>query len=170
MSTRCQVQIKFEGNHENDVTLYHHWDGYPENMIPLLIRAYGMGKAGIIRDYLIYNDDLSKMGKHYLSSLYSPAKAVNYVVAADPGGYEIESMNGSLKLHGDIEFLYLLWISDESWRIQCFSPRNNQLFWEYASIEQMQAESIMMSLMDAAYWVVRERKQKLLVSPIKKAK
>ena len=74
MSTRCQVQLVFEGNDWNtgeaktfwdkSIVLYHHCDGYPENMIPVLIRAYGSGMAGIVGDYLSYHEDIyEKLGE-----------------------------------------------------------------------------------------------------------
>jgi hypothetical protein len=41
MSTRCQVKVSsgVKGNQEA-VTLYHHHDGYPTNMLPLMADAY----------------------------------------------------------------------------------------------------------------------------------
>ena len=180
MSTRCQVQLVFEGNDwktgetktfwENSVVLYHHCDGYPENMIPVLIRAYGSGMAGIVGDYLSYNEDLSGFSVHYYSSLFSSVKAVNYVVAADPKQFEIEPHGCREFLHGDIEYFYRVFISPTKWEIQVFVPDNRKDFWETASIHSLKAISPRMSLKQAAQWVVNTLGQKLMVSPIKKAK
>lgn len=88
MSTRCQTKIvgtDFE-KHEA-ITLYHHCDGYPSNMVPLLASAYAPdwehGRVG---------------------------KAAAYVIATDPGGFEPESSHA---LHGDIEWYYVLSISSQ---------------------------------------------------------
>jgi len=180
MSTRCQVQLVFEGNDwktgeaktfwKNSIVLYHHWDGYPENMIPVLIRAYGSGMAGIVGDYLAYNEDLSRFGSTYYDSLFSSVKAVNYVVAADPKGFEIEPHGCREFLHGDIEYFYRVFISHTKWEIQVFVPDNRKDFWETASIHSLKAISPRMSLKLAARWVVNTLGQKLMVSRRNKAK
>ena len=90
MSTRCQVKIKEKGvdRQKEAVTLYHHCDGYPTAMIPLLACAYQPEwKHGRI------------------------GKAVSFVVAEDPEGYEVEQGH---ELHGDIEWYYILEILSET--------------------------------------------------------
>ncbi len=88
MSTRCQVKIRaVNGNDAEAVTLYHHCDGYPSNMVPLIASAY---KA----DW--------KHGR--------VGKAASYVVAEDVSGYDIEQGH---ELHGDIEWYYVLSIESE---------------------------------------------------------
>jgi hypothetical protein len=90
MSTRCQVKIQTLGveSDKEAVTLYHHCDGYPSNMVPLLAGAYKPdwqhGRIG---------------------------KAASYVVAEDIDGYDIESGHA---LHGDIEWYYVLEIKSET--------------------------------------------------------
>jgi len=88
MSTRCQVQIieKIQDT-TNIITLYHHSDGYPENMIPIIYRAYiykGSDK-----------DEKSRAGK-----------VARLLCCADPNGFELEQGND---LRGDIEYLYQLY-------------------------------------------------------------
>lgn len=84
MSTRCQVKIKEFGvkNDREAVTLYHHCDGYPSNMVPLLAGAYQPdwqhGRIG---------------------------KVASFVVAEDANGYDIEQGH---TLHPDIEWYYVL--------------------------------------------------------------
>lgn len=89
MSTRCQVRIKEFGvnNPKEEVTLYHHCDGYPSAMVPLIAGAYRAdwkhGRVG---------------------------KVASYVVAEDVDGYDIEQGHA---LHGDIEWYYVLEVESE---------------------------------------------------------
>ena len=42
MSNRSQVKVLSEesdANFSENVTLYHHWDGYPGNMIPVIYKG-----------------------------------------------------------------------------------------------------------------------------------
>lgn len=88
MSTRCQVKIVQEGmRHQEAVTLYHHWDGYPKNMVALIVAAgmsipikekWKAGRTGHVASFLCY---------------------------ADPGGFEPED---SHELHGDLSYYYVL--------------------------------------------------------------
>ena len=88
MSTRCQVKIRaVNGDDREAVTLYHHCDGYPSNMVPLIASAYQPGW------------EHGRVGK-----------AASYVVAEDVGGYDIEQGH---QLHGDIEWYYVLSIESE---------------------------------------------------------
>ena len=81
MSTRCQVKVEHL-SHKEAVTLYHHCDGYPSNMVPLIASAYKPdwqhGRAG---------------------------KVASFLCATDPDGFEPED---SHDLHGDIEWYYIL--------------------------------------------------------------
>ena len=52
MGTRCQVQVVEEAENkdwEEKVTLYHHWDGYPDNMIPLFKKARDFMERDYVR-------------------------------------------------------------------------------------------------------------------------
>ena len=92
MSTRCQVQVVGE---DEKFTLYHHWDGYPSNMVKLLCEAYASFKAK------------PRAGG-------TAGKAVSFVVAADPDGYEVEEGH---ELHGDIEWYYRLF-AGKTWELE----------------------------------------------------
>lgn len=88
MSTRCQVKVEGTNFEPGEaLTLYHHCDGYPSNMVPLLAGAYGKdwqhGRVG---------------------------KAAAYIIATDPGGFEPEAGHA---LHGDIEWYYVIKIASE---------------------------------------------------------
>ena len=88
MSTRCQVKIQgtdFEP--KEAVTLYHHCDGYPSNMVPLLAGAYKP------------NWQHGRVGK-----------VASYVVAEDVVGFDIED---SHDLHGDIDWYYIIKVSSK---------------------------------------------------------
>ena len=98
MSTRCQVRVVadgFAGGHEDKaITLYHHCDGYPTNMLPLMLSAFAP-------DWMHER----------------PGKAAAYLCAVDPGGFEPEEGH---ELHGDIEWYYVLHVTAELWAVQVF--------------------------------------------------
>lgn len=97
MSTRCQVKIQgLDTSYLVDppsraFTLYHHCDGYPENMLPLIGGAY---------------QDVWQAGR--------VGKAAAMIVGADPLGFELEDGH---HLHGDIEYYYVVNIIDGEWTI-----------------------------------------------------
>jgi hypothetical protein len=83
------VKIKEQGVNKakESFTLYHHCDGYPTAMIPLIAGAYKPEwKHGRI------------------------GKVVSFVMAEDPHGYEMEQGH---ELHGDIEWYYILEVKSE---------------------------------------------------------
>ncbi len=81
MSTRANVHVTQTGTGwEETVQLYHHCDGYPTNMLPLMASHKAEGwKAG------------------------RAGKLAAFIIATDPGGFEPEK---DLRLHGDIEYFY----------------------------------------------------------------
>lgn len=86
MSTRCQVMVRQAGvNWKQEVTLYHHTDGYPENMIPLFQEAW------------------DKFGGSWEAG--RAGKVASFLCAVDPGTFEPEEGH---KLRGDIEYYYVL--------------------------------------------------------------
>lgn len=101
MSTRCQVQIKqtreLQG-WDDLISLYHHWDGYPEHMLPIIYRAF-KNASKIPADYkhLGSNPNAFKLGR--------AGHIASYLCAADMHQFEPES---STELHSDIEWLYII--------------------------------------------------------------
>lgn len=86
MSTRCQVMITSTGLDWTDkVMLYHHWDGYPSNIVPLLQQARRDAGGGW---------ESGRVGK-----------AAGFICCSDPGQFEPEA---DLDLHSDIEYLYVI--------------------------------------------------------------
>jgi hypothetical protein len=90
MSTRCQVKIVTAGvqSSKNEFTLYHHCDGYPSAMVPLIAAAYAP-------DW--------KHGRN--------GKVAAFVIAEDENGYELEQGHA---LHGNIEWYYILEVKSET--------------------------------------------------------
>lgn len=86
MSTRCQLQVVQVGiEWDEKITLYHHYDGYPENIVKLVEDTYKIwgsswkaGRAGKVASFLCWKD---------------------------PGQFEPEEGH---ELHNDIEFYYRL--------------------------------------------------------------
>ena len=94
MSTRCQVQVIQEGmgSWEDKVTLYHHTDGYPEYMIPIINKAYNYKRKPLWKG----DTDLScgwEKGR--------AGKVASLLCWADPIVFEPEEGH---ELHGDIEY------------------------------------------------------------------
>ncbi len=84
MSTRCQVHVHNEGLHYVEkLTLYHHTDGYPSYMLPILAKAHELSGGGW---------EAGRTGK-----------VASYMCAADPGIFEPEEGH---ELHSDIEYYY----------------------------------------------------------------
>jgi len=88
MATRCQVKITGKNDATEAVTLYHHYDGCPTSMVPLIADAYAADwKHGFV------------------------GKVASFVVSRDPAGYDIEADHG---IHGDIEWYYVLEVGSET--------------------------------------------------------
>ena len=122
MSTRAQVLVIQEelGGWEDKVLLYHHTDGYPEYMLPLLAKARSMAggrEAG------------------------GAGKVASFLCAADPGVFEPEA---GFALHGDIEYLYRLYVANMAggsmaenprWEVEVLVPGEG--FWDNPDLEHM---------------------------------
>jgi hypothetical protein len=115
MSTRCQVKVVQEGTEwKQEVSLYHHTDGYPDYMIGVIRKAkaqYGLGWEG------------GRAGK-----------VASALCAIDPMVFEPED---SHTLHGDIEFYYILKVQNQSggsmaeipnWEVEIYEPKKG--FWK----------------------------------------
>ncbi len=122
MSTRCQVQIIQEGlDWEQKITLYHHYDGYPENMVQLIANAFSVHDQ-------------------YQSWILGRAEKVAALLCAeDPEGYDVESSN---TLHGDIEYLYKLYCINTAngslaenpiWELEILVPKKE---FRYDAVEE----------------------------------
>ena len=119
MSTRCQVKVIQEGlPWEQAVTLYHHCDGYPTNMLPLFVKAMDLArKTECFSEY----------------ALGRAGKVAGFLCHADPGQFEPEEGHA---LHLDIEFYYKLFaVNDKSgsmaerpkWKVAVFTYRLGEL-------------------------------------------
>lgn len=125
MSTRCQVQVTQRGlgKWRDTLTLYHHWDGYPSNIVPHLQEArtligngYESGRAGKVAGCICRTGDI--------------------VYAWEP-----ERTN---RLHSDIEYLYLLEVCNTAggstaekttWKLTIFVPTDS--FWDRPKLDNM---------------------------------
>mgnify|MGYP001603708666 CR=1 FL=1 len=120
MSTRCQVQVIQEGLDElQTITLYHHSDGYPEHIIPCILKGFQLGKRGHRFGGKVYKADW-ELGR--------AGKAASYLCAAHPGSFEPEAGH---ELHGDIRFYYRLYLGNQNggtyaekprWEIEVYEP------------------------------------------------
>ena len=89
MSTRCQLQVVEEGSdYKERITLYHHNDGYPVYMIPMIYRAW------------------IKANEVYFPLQVGRAEVATEILClTDRGGFKWEKGH---RLHGDIEHYYRL--------------------------------------------------------------
>lgn len=97
MATRSNVIVK---NAETKVQLYHHHDSYPE----------GVGRELQEEFFKSLSEDVAKKND-FLSSPSKAAEMLNEFSTA----YEIE---GEIWLHGDIEYLYVIDLEEET--IVCY--------------------------------------------------
>ena len=81
MGTRCNIIVKAKGK---KITLYHHWDGYPE----------GVGQDLVNKLQKVFDNDYFCHWTHIVNKL---------VKDREDEGYEITT-----GLHGDIEYLYTI--------------------------------------------------------------
>jgi len=117
MSTRCQVEVVQEDLEQAEsVMLYRHFDGYCENVLPLFVKAYEIGKAVAEEDGLKAYYILGRAGK-----------VASFLCAAHPGHFEPEA---GPRLHFDIEYFYRLYVVNGHkehklpyrWYVQVFVP------------------------------------------------
>lgn len=124
MSTRCQVRIRETGlawSGKEERTLYHHTDGYPEFILPLIEEAY------------------QKYGQDWRGG--RAGKVASFLCAVDPGVFEPEEAH---HLHGDIKYYYLLDVINEikgciaekpKWNITIKTPKSG--FWDNPTVDNM---------------------------------
>ena len=121
MSTRANVHVTATGLVEGDtetIQLYHHCDGYPTNMLPLMASHKGNGwQAG------------------------RAGKLAAYLIATDPGGFEPEP---ELGLHPDIEYFYCVTTHNKNGgatseipriEVEIYVPSDG--FWDAPNLEHM---------------------------------
>ena len=124
MSTRCQVQVQ-GGQNKDLVVLYHHCDGYPSNILPIIYKAF-MSKS---------------RAEHGRWQWARGGKSASIICGADPTGFDIEP---GIELHKDIEYFYIVTVSDEhrpKWNVKVFEvniPWNQSAdqVWTYANLKR----------------------------------
>lgn len=116
MSTRCQTQVierhkEVEANwKEEKITLYHHCDGSPSNMLKLFLKAYRYGVDPYPNSW---NKELIESSWQAHRAGYAAA----FLCHIEPRGFQPEE---SHELHGDIAFYYKIFVSKGEWEIEIF--------------------------------------------------
>jgi len=114
MSTRCQVKVVSKNN---SVTLYHHYDGYPRSLLPLMQRAF----------------EQSEIAQDWRGARAGKVAAV--LCHAAPDGFEPEAGH---ELHGDLEWYYVLTVDEgcngsmadtPKWRVDVYDGSGERLRW-----------------------------------------
>jgi hypothetical protein len=129
VSTRCQVVVIQEGlGWKEKVTLYHHSDGYPENIVPLINKAlqgHIKDKDARLAEWKLSNHNEGnpdwQMGR--------AGKVAGRLCWADADQFEPEDSHA---LHGDIEYYYKLYVvngknegsfgADHTWELEILVP------------------------------------------------
>jgi len=99
MSTRSQVKVlseEPEDEFSENVTLYHHTDGYPGYMIPLIYKGW--------KSVTSYKNN----SNFYLFQVSRPGHIASHLCSVDTWVFEPESGH---ELHGDIEWYYKVWVN-----------------------------------------------------------
>jgi len=138
MSTRCQVKVIQEGmGWEEAVTLYHHTDGYPEYMVPLIYQA--------MLEHIRHHDNYPWRNKKNDGKLRWEAgragKVASRLCATDPEIFEPEVGHD---LHGDIEYYYKLYAVNKDggldgnivWELEVFETARK--FWDEPTEENLE--------------------------------
>jgi len=100
MSTRSQVKVlseEPEAEFSENVTLYHHWDGYPGNMISIIYK--GWKSITSIKDRTYPNTNLYQVNR--------AGHAAGHLCHIDPWIFEPESGH---TIHDDVEWYYKVWV------------------------------------------------------------
>lgn len=172
MSTRCQVQVIGLNEDDSQVTLYHHTDGYPSYMVPLIAKAYRTAIRPIVHQG-IHSDGTPY--RHVYANAWQAArvgKSASYLCAADPGTMEPEAGHD---LHGDIEYLYRVYVSGGmdigatgTWEVEIlvptastrFEPRGGKRFWDHPSVDLMDVHTPRTEVRKLARRVLRAERQR----------
>ena len=109
VSTRCQVRVE-DGQDWSVVTLYHHCDGYPEAMLPVIRHAWENACKVDAARRASWGGTVD--GPPWESG--RAGKAAAMLCAGDPLGFEVEQGND---LHGDIEWLYRIDTRGGKWTV-----------------------------------------------------
>lgn len=128
MSTRCQVRtieagLPWNNEDHNVLMMYHHWDGYPTNMLKLILEGYEKAIAPRVYEGISFKYDKSwEAGRS--------GKAAAYIISTDPGGFEPESGN---EFHADIEWFYeVVCVNHKqgvpTWEVRVFTTMSG--FWD----------------------------------------
>lgn len=109
MGTRCQVKVQ---DIREAITLYHHYDGYPSNILKLLKDAWEFDTRSSLEKEM----EIQALGK---IDEYNPSKdwkkcrvgkVASFLCAVDPCEFEPED---SHELHGDIDYYYVITLIGE---------------------------------------------------------
>ncbi len=133
MSTRAQIQVVQEGlDWGGSVLLYHHCDGYPSNIIPLIKKAFAYKRKPYCKDDKGITWERGRVGK-----------VASLLCWADPVQFEPEEGH---ELHGDIEYYYRLYAVNSNggcltelptWEVEIFTSHGMKKFWDDARLENM---------------------------------
>lgn len=136
MSTRAQIKVIQEGMPRDEApaafSLYHHWDGYPSNILPLIKQAYTLGR-GEKR-----NKAFAKVGlksKPFFEEWRNgrAGKVASFLCAVEPGAFE--PMQGH-KVGEWVEWYYVIHAMNHNrgsvedsptWNVEIYEPSKNSM-------------------------------------------
>lgn len=119
MSTRCNIIVK--DKYDEELVFYRHSDGYPDGALPTLNKFLDYVKEGKIRDnvgqaagwlILLGADEYRDFGEYISSEGYKPKEDICEPTGG-VRGWKCGAIEPSISLHGDIEFLYVIDLSEK---------------------------------------------------------
>ena len=139
MSTRANIIVKDE---YDKLYFYRHSDGYPEGAMPLLNKFVDLVNSQVIRNNvnqsagwltvlgaIEYAIAPSKLYQNFDKVFGKGSKPLNSIMpsASDNfSGWKVGSIEPTTAVHGDIEFLYTIDLSQSPVRVICESVTNEK--------------------------------------------
>ena len=119
MGTRCEIHVR---NEESHVELWKHWDGYPENMMPLL-KEFATWVREKVEDqvhWLLYPEDVSA---YLIAFDYEKVKEMR-----EKHGLRIPP-KPDIRPRGIINDLKYVYVIDlgKTWTVKCYECKRFEL-------------------------------------------
>lgn len=148
MSTRCQVVV-YGSRESNDtfVNLYHHTDGYPEYMMPIIAKAQRAWLRSRQLDCLKGRSE----------------KVASFLAGADPDVFEFDSKRARYdegsknpSFHCDLEYIYIINVDGVlmRWSVDIRSTTNG--FWDNPTLR---CTELVASVDDPRKYVAKMRRE-----------
>jgi len=146
-------------DYDESVLMYHHSDGYPSNILPLLHDGYEIAKKKERKQH-----ERIFAGRPYKPDLWETSRAgkvAGFIAASDPGSFEPEQ---GKQLHGDIEWFYVVRPvqktgSPPEWLVDVYVPKSG--FWDNSTRSNLKKVATGINVTEESKDALGKRGQKL---------